>query len=82
MPYRVVMELLPRPDDTPRWVWDELNNTKANMGVNSGGGKAWTAKLSVDDTVWEYDAESDANTKKSQLESADSTNRRYKVIEV
>ena len=29
-----------------------------------------------------YDNEDDANTKKSQLESADSTNRRYKVVEV
>ena len=25
MPYRVVMELVPRPDDTPDWVWNETN---------------------------------------------------------
>jgi len=82
MPYRVVMEVLPRPDDTPQWVWDGLNNITSNVGVNSGGGKAWTAKLSASDSVWEYDNEDDANTKMTELDNADSTNRRYKVIEV
>ena len=83
MPYRVVMELLPRPDDTPQWVWDEINNSSSNVGVDTPfGGKAWTAKLSADDTIWEYDNEDDANTKMTELDNADSTNRRYKVIEV
>ena len=78
MAYRVVMELIPRPDDTPEWIWDNITTNK----ITSSGGKAWTGKLSASDSLWEYDNESDANTKKSQLESADSTNRRYKVIEV
>ena len=78
MPYRVVMEVVPRPDDTPEWVWNETNASS----IYSNGGKGWTAKLNSDDTIWEYDNEDDANTKKSQLESADSTNRRYKVVEV
>ena len=78
MAYRVIMELIPRPDTIEEWVWNEPDSKKAN----STGGKAWTGKLSASDTVWEYDNESSANTKKSQLESADSTNRRYKVIEV
>ena len=39
MPYRVVMEVVPRPDDTPEWVWNETN---ANS-IYSNGGKGWTA---------------------------------------
>jgi len=78
MAYRVVMELIPRPDDIEEWIWNEPDGEKAN----SFGGKAWTAKLNVDDTVWEYSTKSAANNKMSSLESADSTNRRYKVIEV
>ena len=65
MAYRVLMEVVPRPDDTPEWIWNETN-----------------AKLNSSDSIWEYDSQSDANTKMSELDSADSTNRRYKVIEV
>ena len=78
MPYRVVMEVVPRPDDIPAWIWNETNVNS----VISNGGKGWTAKLNSSDSIWEYDNQSDANTKMSELDSADSTNRRYKVIEV
>ena len=78
MPYRVVMEVVPRPNDTPAWIWNETNVNS----VSSNGGKGWTAKLNSSDSIWEYDNQSDANTKMSELEGADSTNRRYKVIEV
>ena len=82
MTYRVIMELIPRPNGVSEWEWNETNSGNYISGVSSNGGKAWTGKLSASDSVWEYDSESDANTKKSQLELADSTNRRYKVIEV
>ena len=78
MPYRVVMEVIPRPDDTPEWIWNETNVAS----VNSTGGKGWTAKLNSSDSVYEYDDESDATTKMDELFADDSTNRRYKVIEV
>ena len=78
MAYRVLMELAPRPDSIPDWVWNETN---ANT-ISSTGGKAWTAKLSSDDDIYEYDVESDATTKMDELFTADSTNRRYKVVEV
>tara|TARA_R110002074_G_scaffold199474_1_gene367259 strand:+ start:128 stop:364 length:237 start_codon:yes stop_codon:yes gene_type:complete len=78
MAYRVLMELAPRPDSIPDWVWNETN---ANS-ISSTGGKAWTAKLSSDDDIYEYDVESDATTKMDELFDADSTNRRYKVVEV
>ena len=72
------MELLPRPDSIPNWVWNETN---ANS-ISSTGGKAWVAKLSASDSIHEYDSESDATTKMDELFDADSTNRRYKVVEV
>ena len=72
------MELLPRPDDIPAWVWNETN---ANT-ISSTGGKAWVAKLSASDSIHEYDSESDATTKMDELFDADSTTRRYKVVEV
>ena len=78
MPYRVVMEVVPRPDDTPDWVWNDLNE----KSIKSTGGKGWTAKLNSSDSIWEYSTQSAANTKMSELDAADSTNRRYKVIEV
>ena len=78
MPYRVVMEVVPRPDDTPEWVWNETNIS----GIASDGGKGWTAKLNSSDSIWEYDNQSDANAKMSELDAADSTNRRYKIVEV
>ena len=78
MAYRVLMELLPRPDSIEEWIWNEPSSTKAY----STGGKAWTSKLTSGGTVWEYNSESDANTKMAQLDAADSTNRRYKVMEV
>ena len=72
------MEVVPRPDNTPAWIWNETNVNS----VTSNGGKGWTAKLNSSDSIWEYDNQSDANAKMSELDSADSTNRRYKVIEV
>ena len=78
MAYRVLMELAPRPDSIPDWVWNETN---ANS-ISSTGGKAWVAKLSASDSIHEYDSESDATTKMDELFDADSTNRRYKVVEI
>ena len=78
MAYRVLMELAPRPDSIPDWVWNETN---ANS-ISSTGGKAWVAKLSASDSIHEYDSESDATTKMDELFDADSTTRRYKVVEV
>ena len=83
MAYRVLMELLPRPDDTPEWVWNGTTvNGAKGTGINSTGGKAWVSKLSASDDIYEYDAESDATTKMNELSDADSTNRRYRILEV
>jgi len=80
--YRVLMESLPRPDDVPEYVWNEINTGGSPSRVMSVGGKVWVAKLSASDSIYEYDTESDATTKMDELFDADSTNRRYKVVEV
>ena len=88
MAYRVVMELVPRPDSVENWKWDESFEGRGTPQNGHGdwkshvGGYAWTAKLNTNDTIWEYNSESDANTKMAALDAADSTTRRYKVIEV
>ena len=88
MAYRVLMELVARPDSIQEWMWDEQNEER---GVSANGhadfkhqtgGKAWTGKLTLGGTVWEYSTQGAANTKMAALDAADSTNRRYKVVEV
>ena len=88
MAYRVVMELIPKPDNVENWKWDEayedrgtLQNGHADWKSHTGG-YAWTAKLNSGDTIWEFSTQSEAETKLSSLFADDSTNRRYKVIEV
>ena len=78
MAHRVLMELLPRPDDISDKFWNEINADT----ISSTGGKAWTAKLNASDSIHEYDNESDATAKMNELDAADSTNRRYKILEV
>ena len=78
MAYRVLMELLPRPDSIEEWIWNEPSSAKAD----STGGKAWTGKLTSGGTVWEYANEASASAKMAQLDTADATNRRYKVVEI
>ena len=88
MAYRVVMELTPKPDNVENWKWDETDEDRGTSQNGHAdwkrhiGGYAWTAKLNSSDTIHEFDSESDANTKMVELDAADSTIRRYKVIEV
>ena len=88
MAYRVVMELIPKPDNVENWKWDE---TDENRGTPQNGhadwkshvgGYAWTAKLNSGDTLHEFSSGRDAYLKLEELDAADSTTRRYKVIEV
>lgn len=48
---------------------------------NPQSATVWVEKLSADDTVDVYDTKAEAETKKSQLETADSS-RLYKIVEV
>ena len=79
MPYKVYMELIPKPDQVPDWMWEEENlPPKSHIG-----GKAWTATISG--SVFEYSSESAATTKMTQLSASSAVShegRRFKVIEV
>ena len=78
MAFRVVKQLMPAPTasvdrdgitfEDPAWF---QRNT------------IWVSKLSgSDDQTWQYDNESDANTKMNALTGSDDTGRLYKVIEI
>ena len=88
MAYRVLMELVPRPDSIQEWMWDEQNEERGVAGnghadfKHQTGGKAWTGKLTSGGTVWEYTNEASASAKMAALNTADATNRRYKVVEI
>ena len=82
MAYRVLMELVSRPDSVDDWKWNQTNeyrgtpqNGHAVYKVHVGG-YAWKVTGSA------YDNESDANTRMAELDAVDSTNTRYKVLEV
>tara|TARA_B100001113_G_scaffold60593_1_gene45980 strand:- start:224 stop:403 length:180 start_codon:yes stop_codon:yes gene_type:complete len=48
----------------------------------TGSNNAFVAKLESSDTIYEYDNETDAIDKLVELKNADSTGRKYKVIEI
>tara|TARA_B100001094_G_scaffold194845_1_gene188853 strand:- start:1177 stop:1416 length:240 start_codon:yes stop_codon:yes gene_type:complete len=79
MAYRVLMELVPRPDEYPEEAWAMENTDKVYVHPSA---QVWVAKLAGDGQIWEYDTESDANAKMTELDNADSTHRRYKVVQV
>ena len=88
MAYRVVMELISKPDNVENWKWDETDEERGPSQNGHGdwkryvGGYAWTAKLNSVDTIHEFNGARDAYLKLEELDAADSTTRRYKVIEV
>ena len=65
--YRVVKQLHPAPSSSTDPHWAQRN--------------VYVAKLSGSaEQVWEYTTEAPATAKMNELESADSTGRKYKVI--
>jgi hypothetical protein len=42
----------------------------------------WVSKLNTEDTVDEFDTLEEAETKKTELETADPSNRVYRIIEI
>jgi|TARA_Y100000310_G_scaffold34743_1_gene32896 hypothetical protein len=68
MAFRVVKQLYANPQaGDPEWA--ARNVYVARL---SGSG----------DQIWEFDGESDANTKATELSDSDSSGRTYKVIEI
>ena len=68
MAFRIVKQLYANPQaGDPEWA--ARNVYVARL---SGSG----------DQIWEFDSESDANTKATELSDSDSSGRTYKVIEI
>tara|TARA_R100001369_G_scaffold3867_1_gene11771 strand:+ start:718 stop:954 length:237 start_codon:yes stop_codon:yes gene_type:complete len=78
MAYRVVKQLMPAPTasvDRDGITFEDPDWFQRNT--------IWVAKLSgSDDQTWQYDNESDANTKMNALTGSDDTDRLYKVIQI
>jgi len=78
MAYRVVKQLRPAPSasvDRDGITFEDPDWFQRNT--------IWVAKLSgSDDQTWQYDNESDANTKMNALTGSDDTDRLYKVIQI
>ena len=66
MPFKILKQLIPAPTGSdPSWA-------QRNVYVE---------KLTTDDTIYTFDTESEANTKRDELIAADQTNRIYKVVQ-
>ena len=66
MPFKILKQLIPAPTGSdPSWA-------QRNVYVE---------KLTTDDTIYTFDTESEANTKRDELIAADSTNRIYKEVQ-
>ena len=88
MPYKIYMELIAKPSRLENWKWDETDESRGTSQNGHAdfkthvGGYAWTATISG--SVFDYSAQSDAETKLSELNTASSTSyggRRFKIVE-
>ena len=47
-----------------------------------GNDMIWVARLNPDDPIYQYDNEPEAQAKADELQAADPTGRKYKVIQI
>ena len=82
MAYKVYVELIPRPDNVDDWKWNQIEERRGTPQNGHAVWKSHTGGYAWKVTGSSYNNEDDADTKKEQLEASDSSNRRYKVLEV
>ena len=82
MAYKVYVELIPRPDNVADWKWNQIQERRGTPQNGHAVWKSHTGGYAWKVTGSSYNNEDDADTKKEQLEASDSSNRRYKVLEV
>ena len=82
MAYKVYVELIPRPDNVDDWKWNQIEERRGTPQNGHAVWKSHTGGYAWKVTGSSYDNEDDADTKKEQLEASDSSNKRYKVLEV
>ncbi len=70
MPFRVVKQLYPAP------------SSSATFTDPPWAQRQFYIASSSDMQLWEFDNESDANAKATELSNSDSSGRTYKVIEI
>jgi len=47
-----------------------------------GNDQIWVAQLTPNDPIYEYDNEPEADAKAAELQAADSTGRKYRVVQL
>ena len=82
MAYKVYVEVIPRPDNVEDWKWNQIEERSGTPQNGHAVWKSHTGGYAWKVTGSSYNNEDDADTKKEQLEASDSSNRRYKVLEV
>ena len=82
MAYKVYVEVIPRPDNVDDWKWNQIEERRGTPQNGHAVWKSHTGGYAWKVTGSSYNNEDDANTKKEQLEASDSSNKRYKVLEV
>ena len=82
MAYKVYVEVIPRPNSVEDWKWNQENEYRGPPQNGHAVWKSHTGGYAWKVTGSSYNNEDDADTKKEQLEASDSSNKRYKVLEV
>ena len=82
MAYKVYVEVIPRPDNVDDWKWNQIEERRGTPQNGHAVWKSHTGGYAWKVTGSSYNNEDDADTKKEQLEASDSSNKRYKVLEV
>ena len=55
---------------------------EVQMQFIPGNDMIWVARLNPDDPIYQYDNEPEAQAKADELQAADPTGRKYKVIQI
>ena len=55
---------------------------QVQMQFIPGSDQIWVARLSPDDPIYEYDNEPEAQAKADELQLADPTGRKYRVVQI
>lgn len=55
---------------------------EVQMQFIPGNDMIWVARLNPDDPIYQYDNEPEAQAKADELQAADPTGRKYKVVQI
>ena len=55
---------------------------QVQMQFIPGNNTIWVARLNPDDPIYQYDNEPEAQAKATELQNADTTGRKYRVVKI